>query len=81
MIEGGQVEVEAEEVEEDIGVVGVDCKKYEEPGPCGSAGVFLLSEQTEGDTLGREEVEACSLYLYDMDVGYSLKGSTASTIA
>jgi len=43
--------------------VGVDCKKYEEPGPCGSAGIFLLGEQTEGDTSGREEVEAGSLSL------------------
>ena len=43
--------------------MGVDCKKYEEPGPCGSAGVLLLDEQTEGDTSGREEVEAGSLSL------------------
>ncbi len=43
MIEGGQVDVLAEEMEEDVGVdlsVGVCCKKYEEPGPCGSAGNF-----------------------------------------
>ena len=38
-------------------------QKYEEPGPCGSAGIFLLGEQTEGDTPGREEVEAGSLSL------------------
>jgi len=83
LIEGGQVEVEAEEVEEDIGVVGVNCQKYEEPGPCGSAGVILLGKQTEGDTSGREEVEACSLSLEinDSNVCHFLLPSIASPTA
>ena len=48
LIEGGQVDVLAEEMEEDVGVdlsVGVCYQKYEEPGPCGSAGDFLLGEE------------------------------------
>ena len=48
MIEGGLVDVLAEEMEEDVGVdlsVGVCFQKYEEPGPCGSAGDFLLGEE------------------------------------
>jgi hypothetical protein len=83
LIEGGQVDVSAEGVEEDIGVVGVDCQKYEEPRPCGSAGVFLLGEQTEGDTSGREEVEACSLSLEinDSNVCHFLLPSIASPTA
>ncbi len=59
MIKGGQVEVEAEEVEEVVGVdssVGVP-KKYEEPESCGSAADFLLGIEMESDLPGREEVE------------------------
>ena len=51
MIEGGQVEVEAEEVEDGVP------KKYEEPEPCGSAADFLLGVEMERDPPGREEVE------------------------
>ncbi len=40
------MEVEAEEVAE---YVGVGKKNYEELGPRGSAGDFLLSEEMEGD--------------------------------
>ena len=56
-IEGVEVEVEAEEVAEDV---GVGQKYYEEPvpGPRGSAADFLLGEEMEGDPSGREEVEA-----------------------
>jgi len=45
-----EVEVEAEEVAEDV---GVGQKKYEEPGPRGSAADFLLGEEMEGDLSGR----------------------------
>jgi hypothetical protein len=61
LIEGGQVDVEADEVEEDVGVdllVGVVCQKYEEPGPCRSAANFLLGEEMERDPPGRDEVVA-----------------------
>lgn len=58
MIEGVEVEVEAEEVAEDV---GVGQKHYEEPGPCGSAADFLLGEEMEGDPSGREEVEAAAI--------------------
>ncbi len=51
MIEGVEVEVEAEEVAEDF---GVGQKNYEEPGPRRSAADF-------GDPLGREEVEAAAI--------------------
>ncbi len=50
MIEGVEVEVEAEEVAEDV---GVGQKQYEEPGPRGSAADFLLGEEMEGDPSGR----------------------------
>ena len=56
LIEGGQVDVMAEEVEEDVGVTllaGVVCKKYEEPESCGSAANFLLGIEMEGDPPGR----------------------------
>ncbi len=59
MIEEGQVEVEAEEVEEVVGLdllVGVP-KKYEEPESCGSAAYFLLGVEMERDPPDREEVE------------------------
>ena len=46
MIEGVEVEVEAEEVVE---YIGVGKNNYEELGPRGSAGDFLLSEEMEGD--------------------------------
>ena len=55
LIEGVEVEVEAEEVAEDV---GVGQKNYEEPGPRGSDADFLLGEEMEGDPSGREEVEA-----------------------
>ena len=45
LIEGVEVEVEAEEVAEDA---GVGQKKYEEPGPRGSAADFLLCEGRAG---------------------------------
>ncbi len=64
MIEGGQVEVEAEEVEEVVGVdlsVGVP-KKYEEPESCRSAANFLLGVEMERDPPGREEVEVEVMY-------------------
>jgi len=50
LIEGVEVKVEAEEVAEDV---GVGQKKYEEPGPRGSAADFLLGEEMEGDLSGR----------------------------
>ena len=56
-----QVDMQAEEVEEHVGVdlsVGVVGKKnYEEP-ECGSAANFLLGVEIEGDPPGRMEVEA-----------------------
>ena len=58
MIEGVEVEVEAEEVAEDV---GVGQKHYEEPSPRGSAADFLLGEEMEGDPSGREEVEAAAI--------------------
>ena len=61
MLEGGQVDMQAEEVEEHVGVdlsVGVVGKNnYEEP-ECGSAADFLLGVEIEGDPPGRMEVEA-----------------------
>ena len=61
MLEGGEVEMEAE-VEDVIDLlVGNVCKNYEEPGPCGSAANFLLGEEMEGDLPGREEVEGDAL--------------------
>jgi hypothetical protein len=58
LIEGVEVEVEAEEVVEEV---GVGQKHYEEPGPRGSAADFLLGEEMEGDPSGREEVEAAAI--------------------
>ncbi len=46
-------------MEKDVGVdlsVGVCFQKFEELGPCGSAGDFLLGEEIEGEQPGREEV-------------------------
>jgi len=68
MLEGGQVDMQAEEMEEHVGVdllVGVVGKNnYEEP-ECGIAANFLLGVEIEGDPPGRMEVEAggahCSL--------------------
>jgi len=61
MLEGGQVDMQAEEVEEHVGVdlsVGVAGKNnYEEP-ECGIAANFLLGVEIEGDLPGRMEVEA-----------------------
>ncbi len=54
LIEGVEVEVEAEEVAE---YIGVGKNNYEEPGPRGSAGDFLLDEEMEGDPPEREVVE------------------------
>ncbi len=57
MLEGGQVDMQAEEVQEDVGVdlsVGVCCKNYDEPGRCGSAADFLLGEEMEGDPAGTD---------------------------
>jgi hypothetical protein len=59
LIKGVEVEVEAEEVAEDV---GVGQKNYEEPGPCGSAADFLLGEEMEGDPSGREEVQRAGLH-------------------
>ena len=69
MIEGGQVEVEAEEVEEVVGVdmsVGVP-KKYEEAESCGSAANFLLGVEMERDPPGREEVKVDALMVVETD--------------
>ena len=59
MIEGVEVEEEAEEVVEDV---GVGQKTYEEPGPRGSAADSLLGEEMEGDPSGREEVQRAGLH-------------------
>jgi hypothetical protein len=61
LIEGVEVEVEAEEVAE---YVGVGKKNYEEPGPRGSAGDFLLDEEMEGDPPEREVVEGGELMFF-----------------
>jgi hypothetical protein len=64
------VEVEAEEVEEVVGVdlsVGVP-KKYKEPESCGSAADFLLGVEMERDPLGREEVEVDILMAVETDL-------------
>jgi len=54
MLEGGQVDMQAEEVQDDVGVdfwVGIVGKtNYDEPGPCRSAANFLLGEEMEGRT-------------------------------
>ena len=78
MIEGGQVDVLAEEMEEDVGVdlsVGVCFQKYEEPGPCGSAGDFLLGEEIEGEQPGREEVVGDALIAAETDFSFNFNGS------
>ncbi len=49
MLEGGEVEMEAE-VEDVVNLlVGNGRKNYEEPGPRGSAASFSLGEEMEGD--------------------------------
>ena len=78
MIKGVEVEVEAEEVAEDA---GVGQKKYEEPGPSGSAADFLLGEEMEGDPLGREEVEAAAIKINDSNKCQCLSSSIVSTTA
>ena len=58
LLEGVGMEMEAEEMGQDL-PGGVVCQKnYEEPESCGSAADFLLGVEMEGDTSGREEVEA-----------------------
>jgi len=78
LIEGVEVEVEAEEVAEDV---GVGQKKYEEPGPHGSAADFLLGEEMEGDPSGREEVEAAAIKINDSNKCQCLSSSIVSTTA
>ena len=83
MIEGGQVEVEAEEMEEDVGAdlsSGVDCKNNEELGPCGSAGVFLPGVETEGDPPGRIKVEADALEIKNNDSNKAKKKPVTSNL-
>ena len=61
LIEGGQVDVLAEEMEEDVGVdlsVGVCFQKYEEPGPCGSAGDFLLGDKMSSAILRKQAAKS-----------------------
>ena len=55
-----EAEKEAEEVEgiDDLSAGVVGQNNYEEPGPRGSTAEFLPGVEMEGDTLGREEVEA-----------------------
>jgi hypothetical protein len=60
LIEGVEVEVEAEQVAENIGVG----KKNDEPGPHRSAGNFLLGEEMEGGPPGREVVEGGELMFF-----------------
>jgi len=62
LIEGVEVEVDAEEVAEDD---GVGQKNYEEPGPCRSVANFLHGEEMERDPSGREEVEAAAMKIND----------------
>ena len=39
-------------------LVGIVCQKnHEEPSPCGSAAVFLLGVEMEGQQPGKEKVE------------------------
>ena len=71
LIKGGQVDVLAEEVEEDVGVdllAVVVCKKYEEPKSCGSAANFLLGVEMGGDPPGRMEVEGDALMAFETDL-------------
>ncbi len=78
MIEGWQVEVEAEEVEEVVGVdLSVEVPKiYEEPESCGSAADFLLGVEMERDPLGREEVEVDVLMAVETDLLFNHNDST-----
>ncbi len=72
------MDVLAEEMEEDVGVdllVGVVCKKYEEPESCGSAGDFLLGEEIEGEQPGREEVVGDALMAAETDFSFNFNGS------
>ena len=65
-------------MEEDVGVdlsVGVCFQKYEEPGPCGSAGDFLLGEEIEGEQPGREEVVGDALMAAETDFSFNFNGS------
>ena len=65
-------------MEEDVGVdlsVGVCFQKYEEPGPCGSAGDFLLGEEIEGEQPGREEVVGDALIAAETDFSFNFNGS------
>jgi hypothetical protein len=58
-VDAGMAEAEeTEEMGQNLSVSVVLKKNYEEPGPRGSAADFLPGEEMEGDTLGREEVEA-----------------------
>ena len=76
MIEGVEVEVDAEEVAEDV---GVGQKNYEEPGPRRSVADFLLGEEMEGDPSGREEVEAAAIKINDSNKCQCLSFSIVST--
>jgi hypothetical protein len=61
--------------------VCVVCQKYEEPELCGSAADFFLGEKMEGDTSGREDVEAGgsqSLKINDSNKCHCLLPSIAS---
>ncbi len=61
----------AEKVEEDVRLdllVGVVCKKYEEPESCGSAANFLLGVEMEGDPPGRMKVEGDALMAVETDL-------------
>jgi len=78
LIEGVEVEVEAEEVAEDV---GVGQKNYEEPGPRGSAADFLLGVEMEGDPSGSEVVEAAAIKINDSTKCQCLSSSIVSTTA
>jgi hypothetical protein len=75
LIEGVEVEVDAEEVAEDV---GVSQKNYEEPGPRRSVADFLLGEM-ERDPSGREEVEAAAIKINDSNKCQCLSFSIVST--
>jgi len=78
MLDGGQVDMQAEEVEEHVGVVlsvGIVGKKnYEEP-ECGSAADFLLGVEMEGDPPGRMEVEGDALMAVETDLFFNANDS------
>ena len=59
-------EIEAEEMDQDLLVCVVCQKKYEEPGPWGSAAHFLLGMEMEGEQPGREEVKGGALMAVEM---------------